>query len=148
MLVKERAASVMNGIQYSSILTEPFLGCIDKGFGRNTPYCFRLVRQIRVLCNSWMTVSQERFHSSWASPKSDIGREAGPGFWSKWPSNWQPQKSAPRRDFLADPVSPKGVLWDWGVCSGCIYLDFWTVSNNVVNNLAGKLVPAQQKQNK
>lgn len=51
-----------NGIKYSSIFTETFLGCIDKGFGENSLCYLGLVRQIHVLCNSWMTESQERFH--------------------------------------------------------------------------------------
>lgn len=61
-MLEERIANMPSSIKYSSVLTETFLGCIDKGFGRNTLCCFRLVRQIHVLCNSWMTVSQERFH--------------------------------------------------------------------------------------
>lgn len=50
-----------NGIKYSSIFTETFLG-IDKGFGENSLCYLGLVRQIHVPCNSWMTESQERFH--------------------------------------------------------------------------------------
>ena len=107
-LEKERIANMPSGIKYSSILTETFLGCIDKGFGRKTFCCFRLVRQIHALCNSWMTVSQERCHGCRVSSKRDIGREAGAGSWSKWPSSQQPLKSAPGGDFLPRPEGPQG----------------------------------------
>jgi hypothetical protein len=41
-MVEERIANKQYGIKYSSILTEIFLRCIDKGLGRNVLCCFRL----------------------------------------------------------------------------------------------------------
>lgn len=146
-MLEKKTANILDGIKCSSILTETFLGCIAKGFGENTLGCFGLVRKIHVQCNSWMTVSQERFHGCWASPKSDIGREAGVGSWSKWPSSWQTLQSAPGGDFLPDPEGPVGAS---AVGLGRLFWlhllrlpGLWVI--NVVNDLPGVLVPTQQK---
>lgn len=147
MLEKKRISNMLHGIKYSSSPTETFLRCIDKGFGRNAMCCFRLVRQNHVLCNGWMTVSQERFYGCWTSPKGDISRRPGPGFWSKWPSRRQLLNMLLKETSCPNQRVPgEQALRAWGAFWGLCLLTLpglWVI--NLVNNLAGKLLPTQQK---
>lgn len=77
MLEKERAANRRNGMKYSSILTETSLGRIDKGFGRNTLGCFRLVRQIHVCVTVGQQCPRRGFTAAEPPPRVTLEEKLG-----------------------------------------------------------------------